>query len=143
MWGLPSLFEARQHSARLSFCGRGLYGTRPRAETKATKFKAIREALRTAKRIWLATDYYEYRGQVMRVTIGGAPLVGRRRGDSPRCGPLGRRRRRRDLLRRGAFDRGSISRRLSSGRCRYGDALLGTSGPIFPNGFNFARLQVP
>jgi DNA topoisomerase III len=53
----------------------GLYGTRP------AKLKAIREALRTAKRVWLATDcdregqligqeileHYKYRGQVMRV----------------------------------------------------------------------------
>jgi hypothetical protein len=34
-----------------------------------------------------------------------------------------------------------MSRRLSSGRWRYGDALLGTSGPILPNGFNSARLS--
>jgi DNA topoisomerase III len=48
---------------------------------KAAKLRAIREALRTAKRVWLATDcdregqligqeileHYEYRGQVMRV----------------------------------------------------------------------------
>jgi len=60
----------------------GLYGTRPaEGVTKAAKLKAIREALRTAKRVWLATDcdregqligqeileHYEYRGQVMRV----------------------------------------------------------------------------
>src|SRR4030088_3705656 len=60
----------------------GLYGTRPaEGGNKATKLKAIREALRTAKRVWLATDcdregqligqeileHYEYRGQVMRV----------------------------------------------------------------------------
>jgi DNA topoisomerase III len=60
----------------------GLYGTRPAAGgNKAAKLKAIREALRTAKRVWLATDcdregqligqeileHYEYRGQVMRV----------------------------------------------------------------------------
>jgi DNA topoisomerase-3 len=60
----------------------GLYGTRPAAGgNKAIKLKAIREALRTAKRVWLATDcdregqligqeileHYEYRGQVMRV----------------------------------------------------------------------------
>jgi DNA topoisomerase III len=60
----------------------GLYGTRPaEGGTKAAKLKAIREALRTAKRVWLATDcdregqligqeileHYEYRGQVMRV----------------------------------------------------------------------------
>ena len=48
---------------------------------KATKLKVIREALRTAKRVWLATDcdregqligqeileHYAYRGEVMRV----------------------------------------------------------------------------
>jgi DNA topoisomerase-3 len=60
----------------------GLYGTRPAGGgNKATKLRAIREALRTAKRVWLATDcdregqligqeileHYEYRGQVMRV----------------------------------------------------------------------------
>src|SRR5258705_5006823 len=60
----------------------GLYGTRPaEGGNKATKLKAIREALRIAKRVWLATDcdregqligqeileHYEYRGQVMRV----------------------------------------------------------------------------
>src|ERR1700737_4053191 len=60
----------------------GLYGTRPaEGGNKATKLKAIREALRAAKRVWLATDcdregqligqeileHYEYRGQVMRV----------------------------------------------------------------------------
>src|SRR6201987_2432372 len=60
----------------------GLYGTRPaEGGNKATKLKAIREALRTAKRVWLATDcdregqligqeileHYGYRGQVMRV----------------------------------------------------------------------------
>jgi DNA topoisomerase III len=60
----------------------GLYGTRPAGGgNKAAKLKAIREALRTAKRVWLATDcdregqligqeileHYEYRGQVMRV----------------------------------------------------------------------------
>jgi DNA topoisomerase-3 len=60
----------------------GLYGTRPaEGGSKAAKLKAIREALRTAKRVWLATDcdregqligqeileHYEYRGQVMRV----------------------------------------------------------------------------
>ena len=34
----------------------GLYGTRPaEGGNKATKLKAIREALRTAKRVWLAT----------------------------------------------------------------------------------------
>ena len=60
----------------------GLYGARPaEGGNKATKLKAIREALRTAKRVWLATDcdregqligqeileHYNYRGQVMRV----------------------------------------------------------------------------
>ncbi|MGO4512073.1 type IA DNA topoisomerase [Bradyrhizobium sp. 2TAF36] len=60
----------------------GLYGTRPaEGGNKAAKLKAIREALRTAKRVWLATDcdregqligqeileHYGYRGQVMRV----------------------------------------------------------------------------
>ena len=60
----------------------GLYGTRPaEGGNKAAKLRAIREALRSAKRVWLATDcdregqligqeileHYEYRGQVMRV----------------------------------------------------------------------------
>src|SRR6201993_3548355 len=60
----------------------GLYGTKPaQGGNKAAKLKAIREALRTAKRVWLATDcdregqligqeileHYGYRGQVMRV----------------------------------------------------------------------------
>ncbi|MFT5489319.1 MAG: DNA topoisomerase-3 [Alphaproteobacteria bacterium] len=60
----------------------GLYGTRPaKGGNKAAKLKAIREALRTAKRVWLATDcdregqligqeileHYGYGGQVMRV----------------------------------------------------------------------------
>ena len=60
----------------------GLYGTRPaKGGNKAPKLKAIREALRTAKRVWLATDcdregqligqeileHYDYQGQVMRV----------------------------------------------------------------------------
>ncbi|MCH9052777.1 MAG: DNA topoisomerase III [Proteobacteria bacterium] len=60
----------------------GLYGTRPaEGGNKAAKLRAIREALRTAKRVWLATDcdregqligqeileHYEYRGRVMRV----------------------------------------------------------------------------
>ncbi len=59
-----------------------LYGTRPaKGGNKAAKLKAIREALRSAKRVWLATDcdregqligqeileHYKYRGQVMRV----------------------------------------------------------------------------
>ena len=34
----------------------GLYGTRPaKGGNKAAKLKAIREALRTAKQVWLAT----------------------------------------------------------------------------------------
>src|SRR5271154_3880859 len=60
----------------------GLYDTRPaQGGNKGTKLKAIRDALRSAKRVWLATDcdregqligqeileHYEYRGQVMRV----------------------------------------------------------------------------
>jgi DNA topoisomerase III len=60
----------------------GLYGIRPaEGGNKAAKLRAIREALRTAKRVWLATDcdregqligqeileHYDYRGQVMRV----------------------------------------------------------------------------
>ena len=60
----------------------GLYGTQPaEGGNKAGKLKAIREALRTARRVWLATDcdregqligqeileHYKYRGEVMRV----------------------------------------------------------------------------
>jgi DNA topoisomerase-3 len=60
----------------------GLYGTCPaEGGNKTAKLRAIREALRSAKRVWLATDcdregqligqeileHYEYRGQVMRV----------------------------------------------------------------------------
>jgi DNA topoisomerase III len=60
----------------------GLYGTRPaEGGNKAAKLEAIRQALRGAKRVWLATDcdregqligqeileHYHYRGQVMRV----------------------------------------------------------------------------
>jgi DNA topoisomerase-3 len=59
-----------------------LYGTQPaKGGNKAAKLKAIREALRSAKRVWLATDcdregqligqeileHYNYRGQVLRV----------------------------------------------------------------------------
>jgi DNA topoisomerase-3 len=59
-----------------------LYGTRPaKGGNKAAKLKAIREALRSAKQVWLATDcdregqligqeileHYKYRGHVMRV----------------------------------------------------------------------------
>ena len=60
----------------------GLYGTKPApGGNKAAKLKAIREALRTAKRVWLATDcdregqligqeileHCGYRGEVLRV----------------------------------------------------------------------------
>src|ERR1700758_329090 len=60
----------------------GLYGARPaEGGNKVTKLKVIREALRGAKRVWLATDcdregqligqeileHYKYRGEVMRV----------------------------------------------------------------------------
>jgi DNA topoisomerase III len=58
----------------------GLYGTHPAVGgNKAAKLKAIRQALRTAKRVWLATDcdregqligqeileHYEYRGPMV------------------------------------------------------------------------------
>ncbi|WP_338822066.1 MULTISPECIES: type IA DNA topoisomerase [Bradyrhizobium] len=60
----------------------GLYGTRPaEGGNKAAKLKAIREALRTARQVWLATDcdregqligqeileHYNFRGRVLRV----------------------------------------------------------------------------
>jgi DNA topoisomerase III len=60
----------------------GLYGTKPASGgNKTAKLKAIRDALRNAKRVWLATDcdregqligqeileHYDYRGVVMRV----------------------------------------------------------------------------
>ena len=60
----------------------GLYGTKPATGgNKAAKLKAIRAALKTADRVWLATDcdregqligqeileHYRYRGEVMRV----------------------------------------------------------------------------
>ncbi len=60
----------------------GLYGTRPASGgNKAGKLRAIREALRTARRVWLATDcdregqligqeileHLRFRGEVMRV----------------------------------------------------------------------------
>lgn len=60
----------------------GLYGTRPaKGRSKARKLKSIKEALRTAKKVWLATDcdregqligqeileHYKYKGQVVRV----------------------------------------------------------------------------
>ncbi len=67
----------------------GLCGTRPaKGGNKAAKLKAIREALRSAKRVWLATDcdregqligqeileHYNYRGQVMRVLFTAQDL---------------------------------------------------------------------
>ena len=73
----------------------GLYGTRPaEGGNKAAKLRAIREALRTAKRVWLATDcdregqligqeileHYEYHGPVMRVLFTAQELA-----DHPRC----------------------------------------------------------
>ena len=60
----------------------GLYATRPaKGGNKAAKLKAIREALRSAKKVWLATDcdregqligqeileHYNYQGEVVRV----------------------------------------------------------------------------
>ena len=66
-----------------------LYGTRPaEGGNKAAKLKAIREALRTVKRVWLATDcdregqligqeileHYKYRGEVMRVLFTAQDL---------------------------------------------------------------------
>src|SRR5438445_2079570 len=91
----------------------GLYGARPaEGGNKAAKLRAIREALSTAKRVWLATDcdregqligqeileHYEYRGQVMRVlftaqdsqTIRDA--FGRARAKCRICSALRRRR---------------------------------------------------
>ena len=62
--------------------GANIYGTRPAGGGhKAAKLRAIRDALRTATRVWLATDcdregqligqeileHYSYRGEVMRV----------------------------------------------------------------------------
>ncbi len=73
---------AWKHWSAILLRPEGLYGTRPATGgNKATKLKAIRMALRTAKRVWLATDcdregqligqeileHYSYRGQVMRV----------------------------------------------------------------------------
>ena len=76
------LFRSGSGSQR-SFCDLKAFITlaRQEAEHKAAKLKAIREALRTAKRVWLATDcdrkaqligqeileHYKYRGEVMRV----------------------------------------------------------------------------
>ncbi|MBX9606672.1 MAG: DNA topoisomerase III [Gammaproteobacteria bacterium] len=73
---------AWKHWSAILLRPEGLYGTRPAAGGhKAAKLSAIREALRTATRVWLATDcdregqligqeileHYSYRGEVMRV----------------------------------------------------------------------------
>ena len=71
------------NAGRRSCCDPKVYTAlaRRRAVTKPPSLKVIREALRTAKRVWLATDcdregqligqeileHYNYRGQVMRV----------------------------------------------------------------------------
>ena len=76
-------------AGRRSCCGPNAYTAlaRHRAETKSVK--AIREALRTAKRVWLASDcdregqligqeileHDEYRGQVMRVLFTAQGLA--------------------------------------------------------------------
>ena len=74
----------------------GLYGTRPaEGGNKAAKLRAIREALRTAKRVWLATDC-DREGQLIGqeilehyeliLTAGcAAPRRGSSRAE-PRCG---------------------------------------------------------
>ena len=91
---------AWKHWSAILLRPEGLYGTRPAdGGHKAAKLRAIREALRTAKRVWLATDcdregqligqeileHYSYRGEVMRVlftdqdqkTIRDALRIGR------------------------------------------------------------------
>ena len=77
----------------------GLYGTRPaQGGNKGTKLKAIRDALRGAKRVWLATDcdregqligqeileHYKYRGEVMRVLFTAQDF---RRSGTPSAAP--------------------------------------------------------
>ena len=77
-----NVVPAWKHWSSILLRPEGLYGTRPAVGgNKAAKLKAIREALRTVKRVWLATDcdregqligqeileHYEYRGQIMRV----------------------------------------------------------------------------
>ena len=48
---------AWKHWSSILLRPEGLYGTRPaNGGNKARKLKAIREALRTAKQVWLATD---------------------------------------------------------------------------------------
>jgi DNA topoisomerase-3 len=74
--------EWKRWSAATLLRPEGLYGLKPaHGGNKATKLKAIRDAIRTAKRIWIATDcdregqligqeileHCRYRGQVMRV----------------------------------------------------------------------------
>ena len=91
----------------------GLYGTRPaEGGNKAAKLRAIREALRTSKRVWLATDcdregqligqeileHYNYRGEVMRVLFTAQDAANHPRRIRPGktecriCSPLRRRR---------------------------------------------------
>ena len=80
----------------------GLYGTRPaKGGNKAAKLKAIREALKSASRVWLATDcdregqligqeileHCRYRGQVMRVMFTAQDTQTIRDG-SPAPGPI-------------------------------------------------------
>ena len=76
------IVPAWKHWSAILLRPKGLYGTRPASGVnKAKKLSAIREALRTAQRVWLATDcdregqligqeileHYDYRGEVMRV----------------------------------------------------------------------------
>jgi len=54
----------------------GLYGMRPAAGgNKAAKLRAIRDALRTAKRVWLATDC-DREGQLIGQEIGSVKNLG-------------------------------------------------------------------
>ena len=77
-------------SSRKMSCRSGSAGRRSaEGGNKAAKLRAIREALRSAKRVWLATDcdregqligqeileHYEYRGQVMRVLFTAQELA--------------------------------------------------------------------
>jgi DNA topoisomerase III len=74
----------------------GLYGTKPASGgNKAAKLKAIRDALRNAKRVWLATDcdregqligqeileHYDYGGVVMRVIYPVHPRIRKSSGE--------------------------------------------------------------
>jgi DNA topoisomerase-3 len=68
----------------------GLYGARPaEGGNKAAKLRAIREALRTAKRVWLATEcdregQFIGEGGVLRSSDAGA-LHRTEFADHPRC----------------------------------------------------------